>query len=151
MDALPWLFMERVCLCLERESLRDGSSIVSIWRAVFSATRKKIHTLVVYVKDEKLYAAARPTFLNAYRELAPLDSVDLKFVTNFTINREHVPSSYKEITFNGLQKLFRSIIPTSEGSPPVRYDYESRNHLRLFYTSTDFTVKLLSMRLPVDQ
>uniref|UniRef100_A0A1I7ZX09 Ras-associating domain-containing protein n=1 Tax=Steinernema glaseri TaxID=37863 RepID=A0A1I7ZX09_9BILA len=63
MDAVPWLFIESVCLCLDRQSLRKSCEILSWWGNVSSATIKKLYTLHVFVGEHegKLYAAARST------------------------------------------------------------------------------------------
>uniref|UniRef100_A0A1I7ZJG8 DNA_LIGASE_A3 domain-containing protein n=1 Tax=Steinernema glaseri TaxID=37863 RepID=A0A1I7ZJG8_9BILA len=149
MDAVPWLFMERICLCLDHQSLRDGSKMDSIWGEVFSATRKKIHTLTMLAIEGKLYAAAQPTSSRDFKKAVPLDSVDLKFITSFSVKQVLiglVPSIWKEITLDDLQKLVRFITPTTEGRHT-----QSRNHLAIHdYTPTWIAKKLLSMRLPVD-
>uniref|UniRef100_A0A1I7Z3F7 Dimer_Tnp_hAT domain-containing protein n=1 Tax=Steinernema glaseri TaxID=37863 RepID=A0A1I7Z3F7_9BILA len=152
MDAVPWLFVESVCLCLDRQSLRESCKILSWWGNVSFATSKKIHTLRVFVGEHegKLYAAARSTV----DDDVPLESVDLKFTTNFSIEPhewvEQLSSSiWKETTLDQLQMLINLIRPTTERRHPTRYDPESSSTLRLD-NSTWITKKLYSMRLPVD-
>uniref|UniRef100_A0A1I7YF67 DNA-directed DNA polymerase n=1 Tax=Steinernema glaseri TaxID=37863 RepID=A0A1I7YF67_9BILA len=132
MDSVPWLFVKRCA---------------SAW-IVRASEKVKIHTLRVFVNEQagKLYAAAATT----QGDLVPLDSVNLKFITNFTISSYHLDNNWKEVTLNQLQRLVQYIKPTTEGRPPVRFDCESGNHLGIFCTSTDIYRKLLSMRLPVD-
>uniref|UniRef100_A0A1I7YGW9 F-box domain-containing protein n=1 Tax=Steinernema glaseri TaxID=37863 RepID=A0A1I7YGW9_9BILA len=151
MNSVPQIFVESVCLCLDRRSIRESCKILSWWGQVFSAFSKKIHTLYVFVdkQEGRLYAAAE-TIL---RDLVPLDSVDPKFITNFrTLQyREGYSNDWKEITLNQLQRLVRFIKPTTEGRPPVCYALESCNEIYFTsFHSTGIGRKLLSMRLPVN-
>uniref|UniRef100_A0A1I7YW19 FBA_2 domain-containing protein n=1 Tax=Steinernema glaseri TaxID=37863 RepID=A0A1I7YW19_9BILA len=150
MDSLPQIFVENVCLCLDRRSIRESCKILSWWGQVFSTTFKKIHTLCVFPDQDggKLYAVAQASSHDA----VPLDSVDLQFITSFSILPWFVArfdSEITEITLNQLQRLVQFIKPTTEGLPPVRYAYQSSNTLQL-QGSTWISKKLLSMRLPVD-
>uniref|UniRef100_A0A1I7YPN5 F-box domain-containing protein n=1 Tax=Steinernema glaseri TaxID=37863 RepID=A0A1I7YPN5_9BILA len=156
MNSVPRLFVESVCLCLDRRSIRESCKILSRWGQVFSAFSKKIHTLRVFVVKEegKLFAAAETIVRN---NLVPLDSVDPKFITSFRISMcivECVNKYCKEITLNQVQRLVRLIKPTTQGRPPVRHDYESCNEI-IFnfldnFSTTEIVTKLVSMRLPVD-
>uniref|UniRef100_A0A1I8AIP1 DDE-1 domain-containing protein n=1 Tax=Steinernema glaseri TaxID=37863 RepID=A0A1I8AIP1_9BILA len=119
--------MESVCLCLvHRPSVRESTELSSRWGKICTATREKIHHLSIFLdwSAEKIYAAAQ---YDAYSNYVPLDSVNLKFITNFRIDEmRDVLSNWKEITLDDLKKLVRFIRPISQWA------------------------KLLSMRLSVD-
>uniref|UniRef100_A0A1I7Y9L0 F-box domain-containing protein n=1 Tax=Steinernema glaseri TaxID=37863 RepID=A0A1I7Y9L0_9BILA len=152
MDTVPRLFIESVCLrLLDHESLSESRSIHSRWGQVCTVTCEKIHTLLVFLDDTagKIYAVALPALkCDTYSNYVPLDSVDLKFVTNFwiTTSGSDKPNTWKEITLDDLKKLVCFIKSTRNERPPLRCDYKSLNNLTLIYERT----KLLSMRFPVD-
>uniref|UniRef100_A0A1I7YLI9 F-box domain-containing protein n=1 Tax=Steinernema glaseri TaxID=37863 RepID=A0A1I7YLI9_9BILA len=159
MDTVPWLFIESVCLCLlDRESLSESRWIRSRWGEICSETAKKIYTLRVFLDGtaEKIYATTEPamkynafsTYYNASSTYVPLDSVDLKFITNFRIETRYSPEIYKEITLDDLQRLVHFIRPTRNERHPLSYDSESLNTLTLGRESAWINGKLLSMRLP---
>uniref|UniRef100_A0A1I7YZR9 GIY-YIG domain-containing protein n=1 Tax=Steinernema glaseri TaxID=37863 RepID=A0A1I7YZR9_9BILA len=166
MDSVPHVFIESVALSLlDRWSLKESRNVPSRWGEISTATSQKIHALYVLVDAEtdKLYAAARPVqakqphgrFSSHTENAVSLDSVDLKFVTNFRIRLEqwifeNLPSSWKEISPRKLQKLCHFIRPTTERRAPFRFDIESSNFLQLPYTNEVLLRKLLTMRLPVD-
>uniref|UniRef100_A0A1I7YLM6 F-box domain-containing protein n=1 Tax=Steinernema glaseri TaxID=37863 RepID=A0A1I7YLM6_9BILA len=160
MNTVPRLFIESVCLCLlDRRSLRESTKIPSAWGQICTATRKKIHTLRVFLDGEKkkIYAAAQPPLLyDAYSSATSLDSVDPKFVTNFwietcsTYGHRKLPSSYKEITLFNLKRLLHLIRPSRNERPPLCYDNTSLNTLKLKNGSQWINGKLLSMRPPAD-
>uniref|UniRef100_A0A1I7YV45 F-box domain-containing protein n=1 Tax=Steinernema glaseri TaxID=37863 RepID=A0A1I7YV45_9BILA len=155
MDSVPPIFVESVCLLLDRQSLEDICKVACLWGEVSSATIRKIHFLRVFVEEEegKLYAAALPCWNYDTEEAAHLESVNLKFITNFIIKpnivSDQVSSSWKEITLNDLQRLVRLITPTTERRHPLRYDNASCNGLQL-YKHTWITEKLISLQLPFD-
>uniref|UniRef100_A0A1I7Y484 F-box domain-containing protein n=1 Tax=Steinernema glaseri TaxID=37863 RepID=A0A1I7Y484_9BILA len=160
MDTVPRLFIESVCLrLLDHRSLLASTGIPSAWGEICIATRRKIHTLRVYldVASKTIYAAAQPVLLHDYYSNAvPLDRVDLKFITNFQIKR-YIPqaegpllSIWKEITLDDLKRLVHFIRPVRNERRPLVYDYKSLNTLRLDNRSQWVNKKLLSMRLPVD-
>uniref|UniRef100_A0A1I7YQ30 FTH domain-containing protein n=1 Tax=Steinernema glaseri TaxID=37863 RepID=A0A1I7YQ30_9BILA len=154
MDSVPSLFVESVCLCLERWSIRRNCRISSIWGEVSSSTFKKIHTLQVFVREQegKFYAAAQPIVSWNYDKAVPVDSVNLKFITNFRIETETLTdhnNNWKEISVDKLRRLCEFIKPMTEGTPPVHYDNEYCNKINIGMTSW-ITRKLLSLRLHVD-
>uniref|UniRef100_A0A1I8AHZ1 Protein artemis n=1 Tax=Steinernema glaseri TaxID=37863 RepID=A0A1I8AHZ1_9BILA len=136
METVPRLFIESVCLrLLDRESLAKSTKIPSAWGEICTAISKKIHTLRVYLDGtaERIYAAAQPVqacntnynlLILDISQAVPLDSIDLKFVTNFRIET-HTPfmiplsSSYKEITLDELQRLVHFIRPFFETTGPL--------------------------------
>uniref|UniRef100_A0A1I7YD42 Beta-galactosidase n=1 Tax=Steinernema glaseri TaxID=37863 RepID=A0A1I7YD42_9BILA len=132
--------------------------VSTYWTVAASGTAE----VLVENRKGKLYAAARPVwephmggvpwFLH---KAVALDTVDLTFITNFDIrshfsNGRKLPSSWKEITPDKLQKLVRFINPTTEGGHPVRYHWESSNRLDLTGFPGDITRELISLKLPVD-
>uniref|UniRef100_A0A1I8A0K8 F-box domain-containing protein n=1 Tax=Steinernema glaseri TaxID=37863 RepID=A0A1I8A0K8_9BILA len=156
MDAVPAAFVESVCLCLDRDSIRESCKILSRWGKLSSSSFRKIHTLWVFVYNKnKLYAAAQPA-LSRFRSLekaVPLHSVSPRFVNRFHIEPatwivQGLPSSWKEITLDQLQQLARFIRPTTEQTHPVRYNDESYN--KLWLEGSIATTEFLSMRLPVN-
>uniref|UniRef100_A0A1I7Y139 FTH domain-containing protein n=1 Tax=Steinernema glaseri TaxID=37863 RepID=A0A1I7Y139_9BILA len=155
MDAVPLLFVQRVCLLLDGDCLGLSRKISSMWGKVGMEFFEKIHTLCISVEEgeEKLYIQFEPTFSNDNRDddtLITLDRVDLKFVTNFRIDSIAVDvEELTEITLDDLEKLIRSIRPTTEGTHPVRYDKRSCNSIWL-EDFTDIDKKLISRHLPVD-
>uniref|UniRef100_A0A1I8AN47 FBA_2 domain-containing protein n=1 Tax=Steinernema glaseri TaxID=37863 RepID=A0A1I8AN47_9BILA len=159
MDAVPQIFMESVCLSLDRDSLRASRYIYSTWGTICYVTSKKVHTLRVLLdgEEKKIYAAAEPPRLyDTYRIAASLDSVDLKFVTNIrietrtTYDSPQLTNNWKEITLDRLQRLVRFIAPTKNERHPLRYDPESLNSLSLKRGSEWINRKILSLGLPVD-
>uniref|UniRef100_A0A1I7Y145 Cilia- and flagella-associated protein 61 n=1 Tax=Steinernema glaseri TaxID=37863 RepID=A0A1I7Y145_9BILA len=160
MDKVPRLFVERVCLLLDGDVLGRSWQISSFWSEVGMAFFEKIHTLLVFVdkEAEDIYAVARPTFSEDNPYSVALDSVDLKFITNFHVsdNKHYdyyveyeIEDILKKITLDDLQKLIRFIRPTTEGRHPVKYNCFAKNYLYL----TSFTGiggKILSMYMPVD-
>uniref|UniRef100_A0A1I8AUN0 FBA_2 domain-containing protein n=1 Tax=Steinernema glaseri TaxID=37863 RepID=A0A1I8AUN0_9BILA len=157
MNTVPRLFVESVCLCLaDRPSVRESTKI-QIWGKICTATVKKIHTLRVYLdgSSKKIYAAALPALECGYSNVVSLDTIDLKFITNFWIetqifSMETLPSSYKEITLDDLQRFIHFIRPVRNERHPLRCDYESPNTLELSRESQWINGQLLSMRLPVE-
>uniref|UniRef100_A0A1I7ZZG8 F-box domain-containing protein n=1 Tax=Steinernema glaseri TaxID=37863 RepID=A0A1I7ZZG8_9BILA len=123
MDTVPWLFMESVCLLLDRRSRERSTKVSSAWGEIFTATNKKIHTLRVILdgNTEKIYAAALPAV-----------------------------NIWKEITLEDLQRFVHFIRPVRNERHPLRCDYFSLSILRLRQESQWINGKLLSMRLPVD-
>uniref|UniRef100_A0A1I7Y7S7 FBA_2 domain-containing protein n=1 Tax=Steinernema glaseri TaxID=37863 RepID=A0A1I7Y7S7_9BILA len=106
---------------------------------------------------EKIYAAALPALkYDTDSKYVPLDSVDLKFVTNFrietvtTIRVRAFSDSWKEITLDNLQRLVHFIRPVRNEIHPLVNDYGSLNTLRLDSRSQWINGKILSMRLPVE-
>uniref|UniRef100_A0A1I8AUP0 FBA_2 domain-containing protein n=1 Tax=Steinernema glaseri TaxID=37863 RepID=A0A1I8AUP0_9BILA len=151
MDTVPWLFIEGVYLLLDPCSRLETGWIPSTWDACCSAISKKIHTLQVLLDGEtkKIYAAALPALECAYSKAVSLDSVDLKFITNFrirTCESQKTPSIWKEITLDDLQRLVRPM----RNEHPLSYDYFSFNILMLKSGSHWINGQLLSMQLPVD-
>uniref|UniRef100_A0A1I8ALC4 F-box domain-containing protein n=1 Tax=Steinernema glaseri TaxID=37863 RepID=A0A1I8ALC4_9BILA len=160
MDTVPWIFIESVCLrLLDRDSILESTKIPSTWGQICTVASEKIHTLRVLLdgKKKKIYAAAQPVLLqdyySYYSNAVPLDSVDLKFITNFrikTYNSYILPNSWKEITLDALQRLAHFIRPVRNERHPLRYDHRSFNTLWLSHESWEINGKMLSMRLPVD-
>uniref|UniRef100_A0A1I7Z0F9 F-box domain-containing protein n=1 Tax=Steinernema glaseri TaxID=37863 RepID=A0A1I7Z0F9_9BILA len=157
MDTVPRLFIESVCLrILDRRSVRNSTKIRSIWGKICTSTSKKIHSLSVLLDGEKkkIYAAAKPVLLE--HDAVSLDSVDLKFITNFQIksygsfSTDDLPNYWKEITLDDLQKLVHFIRPVRNERHPLRNHYGSLNTIMLRRRSKWINGKLLSMRLPVD-
>uniref|UniRef100_A0A1I8A201 F-box domain-containing protein n=1 Tax=Steinernema glaseri TaxID=37863 RepID=A0A1I8A201_9BILA len=146
MDAVPRLFIER-------------------WGKICTTTAAKVHTLHVLVESQKgkLYAAAQPVW-DGQKTIPPtmfcllatslhLESVDLKFITNFCIQSfswsvRNLSENWKEITTKRLQELVRFIKPTTERRDPVRHNFESSNLLDLAHGH--MARELISMRPPVD-
>uniref|UniRef100_A0A1I7Z7L0 Sulfotransfer_1 domain-containing protein n=1 Tax=Steinernema glaseri TaxID=37863 RepID=A0A1I7Z7L0_9BILA len=97
-----------------------------------------------------------PAYSHLYKDAVPLDSVDLNFVSLFTIETRwsvYLLNSWKEITPECLQRLVRFIKPTTQGRHPVHYDKESSNSLLLaVYPNFNdgIIAKLFSLHLPVD-
>uniref|UniRef100_A0A1I7YRD2 SAWADEE domain-containing protein n=1 Tax=Steinernema glaseri TaxID=37863 RepID=A0A1I7YRD2_9BILA len=159
MDTVPWIFVESVCLCLLDRRSRTRSTKLSVWGKICTATRKKIHTLRVLLDGErkKIYAAAEP-IRNSFSFLDhsnALDSVDLKFVTNFRIEActYHFSKTYlntwKEITLDDLQRLVHFITPVRNERHPLSCNGQSLNTLLLCSGDSWINENLLSMQLPV--
>uniref|UniRef100_A0A1I7Y026 F-box domain-containing protein n=1 Tax=Steinernema glaseri TaxID=37863 RepID=A0A1I7Y026_9BILA len=164
MDAVPQIFVESVCLLLNRDSIWRSSWISSRWGKISSATINKIHTLQVFVEmtTEKLYAFAHPTILEIDEDVmwwqldsVPLDSVDLKFITKFRIEAcwsvedRPLPSTdiWKEISLTKVKRLCEFISPTTEGRS-MCFDIGYCNKLEI--KDASIHKKLLSWRLAVD-
>uniref|UniRef100_A0A1I7YIW4 SH2 domain-containing protein n=1 Tax=Steinernema glaseri TaxID=37863 RepID=A0A1I7YIW4_9BILA len=158
MDTVPPLFIESVCLRLQnRRSLWTSSEIGSIWGEVSFASRAKIYTLRVIVKGaaRKLYATAQNVHSWEPERAVPLDRVNLTSIINFYVdevyNNRPLPSSWKEISLDELERLAHFISPTGYERRPIHYDDGSSNKLHLRHMATNpITGKLLLMRLPVD-
>uniref|UniRef100_A0A1I7YE91 FBA_2 domain-containing protein n=1 Tax=Steinernema glaseri TaxID=37863 RepID=A0A1I7YE91_9BILA len=156
MNAVPRIFIESVCLCLDHASLWRSGRIPSLWGEVTRSTRAKIHTLCVSVNEPagRLFAAARPTNYFYSLKYVPLDRVDLKFINNFRIASDWVrssdpSSSWKEISLENLQRLVRFIRPTTEGRPPLLSGDEPVFSLKLRRSSNIIIRNIFSLRLPV--
>uniref|UniRef100_A0A1I7ZST6 NmrA domain-containing protein n=1 Tax=Steinernema glaseri TaxID=37863 RepID=A0A1I7ZST6_9BILA len=153
MDAVPPIFVESVCLILDRESFQAGGKIDFMWGEVSAGTSEKIHTLRVIGDGDtgRVYAAAQPLLCDDYLGAVPVGSVNLKFITRFCIQSycDDLPNSYKEIPLDQVEKLVRLIKPTTEGRPPLRYKFGSSNYMTLT-APTWISKELISMRLPVD-
>uniref|UniRef100_A0A1I8AC62 DUF3398 domain-containing protein n=1 Tax=Steinernema glaseri TaxID=37863 RepID=A0A1I8AC62_9BILA len=107
---------------------------------------------------EKIYAAAlHASDYDAYYDAVPLDSVDLKFITNFRVEtvtpdeQQNLARCYKEITLHDLEKLVHFIRPVKNERHPLRYDDKSLNTLTLRQGSQWINRRIHSMRLPVDE
>uniref|UniRef100_A0A1I7YGA3 FBD domain-containing protein n=1 Tax=Steinernema glaseri TaxID=37863 RepID=A0A1I7YGA3_9BILA len=151
MDSVPRIFVESVCLCLDHSSRQASESIPFLWGKVSTVLLYKIHTLFVHHdnNEEKLYAAAMSVFSC---NVVSLDSVSLKFITNFCISSSDPfdrKPPWKEITVVDLQKLLHLMRPTAERSHHMRYIYKSCCSLEAI-RPTGITRNLFSMRLPVD-
>uniref|UniRef100_A0A1I7Y7V7 FTH domain-containing protein n=1 Tax=Steinernema glaseri TaxID=37863 RepID=A0A1I7Y7V7_9BILA len=158
MDAVPLNFIERVCVCLrDHYILRIITKLSSAWGVVSIATNDKIHTLVVYVDTitGKVYAAALPDCAGWDNDTpVPLESVDLAFITNFSVEsvRTNYPSNWREISLKQLKRLACFIKPTREERPPGCFDSLISNDLNLT-KEAEHTFRfreLLSLGLPVD-
>uniref|UniRef100_A0A1I7XZK5 F-box domain-containing protein n=1 Tax=Steinernema glaseri TaxID=37863 RepID=A0A1I7XZK5_9BILA len=159
MDSVPQIFVENVSLLLNPKSIHRSSWISSRWGRISSATIKKIHILQVYVgmNTEKFYAFVHPILLNRYSKVVhldpvSLDSVDLKFITNFRIEPgwivDDILATSSEICSTKLKRLCEFISPTTEGRP-ICFDIGYCNKLEI-RDAASILKKLLSMRLPVD-
>uniref|UniRef100_A0A1I8A1L7 F-box domain-containing protein n=1 Tax=Steinernema glaseri TaxID=37863 RepID=A0A1I8A1L7_9BILA len=156
MDTVPQIFVQSVCLCLQdHPSLQESCKISSFWGEICTATRKKIRTLNVIVDESegKLYAAVSPPSPK-HDSFVALDSVDLKFITNFAIESlfyfaGNLPNGFKEITLGEFKRLVRFVSPMERGRHPAKYNFESSNSLSICVPTCRITKQLLTMRLPV--
>uniref|UniRef100_A0A1I7Z0W3 Tudor domain-containing protein n=1 Tax=Steinernema glaseri TaxID=37863 RepID=A0A1I7Z0W3_9BILA len=161
MDRVPRLFMERVALCLDFDSVQEGRMVSFPWGNAFISAKYNIHTLCIYVGDEntkKLYAVAQPTWSDCDIKAVPFDSVHQKFITHFKIEPimpwSNRLRTWREISLVQMQRLVRSIgsslsLGPSEQRHPLRYNEKSSNCLRLHRSNQWITQELLSLRVPI--